>query len=81
MSTRTIEVKGTTWNYRVGKGGGVVAHSDDGQRRFAHAWDIKGSTPDVFERGQHKKTTDGMVRPGELRRWLDSDPNMETQHG
>lgn len=69
---RLIAVNGIRWKWKCGKGGGVIAYSELGQRAFAQAWDIKGCTPDVFGRGQRKTTSDGMLTPAEVAAWLSS---------
>jgi hypothetical protein len=70
MKGRRIVVDGEVWTWRVGRGGGVVARSEDGEVRKAKAWDLKGLTPDNFERGKWKETSDGMLRPREVAKWL-----------
>ena len=68
---RLIRVRGVVWKWRTGKGGGVIAYSELGDRRLGRAWKIKGlSHPDLFDRGQWKNTQQGMLRPGEVAAWL-----------
>ena len=68
---RNLTVGGKAWRYCVGKGGGIVARHGE-ERRFIQAWDIKGMTPDNYDKGQWKKTNDGMVLPSEVAAWLES---------
>lgn len=70
---RALMVAGTMWRWRCGRGGNVVAYSEHGERRCAGAWTIRGMTPDTFERGQWKITTDGMVRPSDVVKWLSGE--------
>lgn len=71
---RNITVSGVRWRWRIGKGGGCVAYSETGERRCEQAWRIKGQNhPDIFGRGQWKKTSDGMLLPSEVAAWLSSN--------
>ena len=68
---RLITIGGVRWKWKCGDGGGVVAYSESGERRQGQAWKIKGlSHPDLFGRGQWKKTQDGMLLPREVFAWL-----------
>jgi hypothetical protein len=67
---RLLTVAGTKWRWRVGRGGNVIAYSEHGERRCASAWAIRGMDPDTFDRGQWKRTSDGMVRPADIAKWL-----------
>ncbi len=67
---RLIVVDGVRWKWRCGKRGGVVAYSEHGERKFAHASEIKHITPDEFDRGQWKRTESGRVTPSEIAEWL-----------
>lgn len=42
---RLITVNGVRWKWKCGKGCGVIAYSELGQRAYAQAWEIKGCTP------------------------------------
>jgi len=65
MSWRKIEVDGHTYRWR---GGGYVIVQDENGKRVvcAHMAEIKGISHDAFERGRHKKTSDGMLGIKEL---------------
>lgn len=67
---RLLVVDGTRWRWRCGRGCGVVAYSEHGVRRCAPAWEVLGIDPDVFDRGQWKRTNDGAVRPSDVAAWL-----------
>ena len=71
---RKIVAGDVTWWWKTGRGGGVVAYAETGERRCAHASRIKGIHPDAFDHGKRKRTTDGMVMPAEVAKWL-SSPN------
>ena len=70
---RPLVVDGVRWKWRAGKGGGVVAHSERGKRLQSQAWTVKGITdPEIFARGQWKRTSDGMVKPADVAAWISS---------
>ena len=68
--TRRIVVNGATWRWAVGKGN-VSLWSPDGVRHNAHASTIKGITPDVYDRGKWKRTSDGSVCPSHVRAYIE----------
>lgn len=67
---RALVVNGVKWKWRCGSKGGILAYSETGQRAYAHAWQIKNLSFVAFERGQRKRTNDGMVTPSEVSAWL-----------
>jgi len=64
---RLIIIDNIQWKWKVGKSGFVFAHSQNGQRLFDHADKITGRD---FERGQQKRTSDGMVTPADIENWI-----------
>lgn len=62
---RKITYEGTEYRWRFGQTYVVVRK---GRIVFARALpeEITGRTPDIFERGQWKRTSDGMVKPGHV---------------
>lgn len=66
---RLIIVDGIPWTYRVGRSS-VIAYSETGERRCDLLYGVKGLEPQAFERGQRKRTMDGMIAPGDVARWL-----------
>ena len=71
---RKIIVNGIEWRWRVGKWGGVTMRSETGERLFADASTIKGqSDPEIFARGQYKRTSDGMVTPREIAQFINAN--------
>ncbi len=68
--TRRIVVNGATWRWSVGKGN-VSLWSPDGVRHNAHASAVKGITPDDFDRGKRKRTSDGSVCPSHVRAYIE----------
>ena len=69
---RIITVGEIQWKYNVGHSG-VVAYSELGDRLYEDAWKVKGlSNPNDFDRGKWKRSSDGMVLPSEVVKWIKS---------
>ncbi len=66
---RQIVVGGQKYSYRVGRQN-VVIHDADGDRNVVPCHEILGLTPDTFDRGKWKGTSDGMVTPGKIAQWI-----------
>jgi hypothetical protein len=62
---------GAKWIYRIGQDTTVLI-GPDGQRHNVANSTIKGTTPTIFGRGQAKQTSDGMIYPSEIRRWIET---------
>jgi hypothetical protein len=68
---RVIVVGGRKWKWKCSYQGTMKAYCENGNVAIGHAWNIKGmSNPDIFERGQWKKTSDGMLTPKEVAEFL-----------
>ncbi len=70
MSRRLIEVKNNTFEYVVGRCY-VAIWAPNGDARIVSIPDLKGTTWEIFERGQWKKTSDGMVTPSEVAHFIE----------
>jgi hypothetical protein len=71
MSKRTLTLNCLEWGYVIGKWSARI-FSPTGNV-FAVPLDaITGRTPETIERGRYKQTTDGMVTPADMRRYLES---------
>lgn len=71
MAWRKIVVNDKT--YRWTGSGNVVIQNAEGKRvspPFLPAAEIKGITYDQYERGQHKRTTDGMLTPRDISTYI-----------
>jgi hypothetical protein len=66
-----VHVGGDVWLYRVGRGGGVALYGPRDERVHTRAWAIKGQWPSDFERGQWKKTSDGMLEPRHVKQFIE----------
>lgn len=63
MSNRGITVDGRRYEYKVGKATTVIRASDGCVVDKAPNHEIVGVSPDTFDRGQWKKTSDGAITP------------------
>lgn len=68
---RKLELASGTWHYKIGLCAAQI-RGPGGETVNVGAHEINGRTPDNLERGRHKKTTDGMVTPGDVRRHIES---------
>jgi hypothetical protein len=66
---RVLTVAGRQWKVIIGSSG-VKAYCEDGRHVTSTPWEIKGCTPDTFDRGQWKRTSDGAIFPSEIAEWL-----------
>lgn len=65
MAYRKLIVDGEAWSYYVG-GTYTVLRAPDGKKKVVSSSTVTGRSPDTFDRGQWKKTSDGMVRPSDV---------------
>jgi hypothetical protein len=65
-SWRTVEVAGVRYRWRFGRGT-IEVRCDRAVVLRVPAYVLRGTTPDLFERGQHKRTSDGHVTPAMVR--------------
>lgn len=69
MGWRKIVVEEQEFRWRVGSGctavitDGNKSHSVDGPALTGRSWD-------TIERGQNKKTSDGMILPSHIAKWI-----------
>lgn len=75
-----VAIGGTKWIWRIGRRAQhVVAYSENGGRLLAWASDIKGVDPEIFDRGQHKGTSDGTLTPKDVAKWIAEAAAQETR--
>ena len=70
---RKLHIQGRVWHWRVGQGGVVIQLPGSIKKITVMAADIKGITPDSVDRGRWKKTSDGMIRPGEVKSYIEKN--------
>lgn len=82
FSGRKLTVNGILWKWKTGKGGNIVAMSEAGRRIQSFANQVTGRD---FERGQRKKTQDGMITPKDVAEWIKKNrvkcDKMGCRHG
>lgn len=71
MKWRKIVVGGAEWKYHIGSGA-VEARCGDRKLVGTPPEIVPGLTWDIFERGQHKRTSDGMITPKHIAAWIGS---------
>lgn len=69
-SWRKVIVGGDEFRWRYGRGTIEVRRDRNVFLRVAD-YTLRGTTPDVFERGQYKRTRDGMVTPAMVRKAIE----------
>ena len=73
---RTISLQTGQWRYKVGRS--FVRFVDPhGRASYVSAATVAGVTPDAYERGQWKKTSDGSVTPERIRMFLEGAARAE----
>lgn len=68
MRWRTLHIDERCYRYHVGNT--VVILTPDNVKHLVNTHEIKGLTPDEFEKGQWKQTGDGMIAPSEVKDWI-----------
>jgi len=67
--SRVIVIEGETWYYQIG-GYSCAFWGPDGKKHVGKADVVANRSWDVLERGQWKKTSDGMITPKDIRRYI-----------
>jgi len=70
MSRRVIVIRDEKWICDFGRGAVGIRSPIDGHRTIVGYSELTGRSWNVLERGQWKKTRDGMVCPGHVRRYI-----------
>jgi hypothetical protein len=65
-----VHVGGKIWKYRVGRSN-VVINSPEGKRITVNHSELTGRTWDTIERGQWKRTQDGMILPCHVKEYVE----------
>lgn len=64
---RLIVVDGKKWKWQISSRLGVVAYSETGEKKYAHADEVTGAE---VRRGQYKRSSDGCVTPKHIKLWI-----------
>ena len=70
-SERSITVQGKTYRYGITKYGGAVLYTPEGKKLVVTHFELTGASPATYERGVHKRTSDGMVTPSDIRKYIE----------
>lgn len=66
---RRVDVDGEVWTYVFGRGNAKL-HSPEGKPYVVDYSVLTRRDPSTIERGQWKRTSDGMVKPGHVRGYI-----------
>jgi len=67
---RKIVVNGVAWKWSYNSFGSVLAYSELGKRLCDSVHIVANTSPDIFARGQWKRTSDGVLSPKDVARWI-----------
>jgi hypothetical protein len=73
---RTVVTRLGTFRYRFGVTSVVIVIGD--KKRVIDYSTLTGRSWDTLERGQHKRTSDGMVTPDDVREYIEQHPDVFT---
>ena len=68
---RHLEAAGRTWGYVVGSWSVRITSPRTGKSVVVDVAAITGRSPSDFERGRYKRTSDGMVKPGHIKGYIE----------
>lgn len=66
---RKLDIDGQIWWWTIGHLL-ITIWGPDGTKHRVTITEVRGVSPAVYERGQHKRTVDGMVTPAHVRQWI-----------
>lgn len=71
-NARVLVIDGEIWQYKIGKSYTHIwpPPSRGGKKLIKRTHEIAGRSPDTLERGQYKKTSDGMVTPSDVEKYI-----------
>ena len=73
---RKLHIGNEIWEYRVGSGT-IVVVTPLGNKAYIPCHEVKGLSPDDFDRGKYKKTSDGTITPSELKAYIERNFRKE----
>lgn len=65
---RSIVVMGKEYHFKVGKSYTKIITGS--KSYIVPNWEVKGTDPYSFERGQSKRSSDGAITPGEIEKTI-----------
>ena len=73
MKLRKLQLESGCWRYCIGRSNAVLFPPDGSRKLVVPLNTLTGRSWHILERGQWKKTSDGMIGPGDVRRYLESN--------
>lgn len=67
---RKVHVGGEVWEFQTGKGNAVIRNPRTGKKTIVDYAKLTGRDWNTIERGQWKRTTDGMVTPADVKAYI-----------
>lgn len=68
---RKVHVSGETWEFQTGKGCAVIRNPRTGKKTIVNYVKLTGRDWNTIERGQWKRTSDGMVTPADVKAYIE----------
>ena len=73
--SRMIVIEGETWYYQIG-GFSCAFWNPEGKKYVNRTNIVANRSWDVLERGEYKKTSDGMITPKDIRKYIQEHIRM-----
>lgn len=72
---RKVHIQGKVWQYEIGRTAVVIKFPSPHQARgFTVAANlVVERTPDDLERGRHKKSSNGMIKPSDVKAYIEKN--------
>lgn len=72
---RKVHIDNEIWEYDVGVAFALIT-SPQGKKAYARIATIKGITPESFEKGRHKRSSDGSLTPSEIKSYIEKNKEI-----
>lgn len=69
--SKAVHIKGKEWNYKIGRGNIVISNPITTKKHLVGLSTLTGRASDVVERGRWKKTSDGMIKPSDVKKFIE----------
>ncbi len=68
---RKVLVNGQAWEFSVGRFNAVIKNPSTKKKTIVDFSKLTGRTWDILERGQYRRTSDGMIKPGHVKAYIE----------
>jgi|SRR5271167_3131412 len=68
---RKVLVHGQPWEFSTGQFNAVIKNPRTKKKTIVDFAKLTGRSWDILERGQHKRTIDGMIKPGHVKAYIE----------